>query len=77
MFDASLLHFSRVANTVIVDKNRKKRRRCFWFLLRVLEDLTISYNEQMRLQTRSVDGFISLKQHVMLVDAMTPWSLAD
>ncbi len=77
VFDASLLHFSRVANTIIVEKNRKNRRRCFWFLLRVLEDLTISYNEQMRLQTRSVDGFISLKQHVMLVDAMTPWSLAD
>ena len=42
-----------------------------------LVDLTISYNKQVRLQTRSVAGFISPNKHIMLVDAMAPWSPTD
>lgn len=41
-----------------------------------LVDLTISY-KQVRLQTRSVAGFISPNKHITLVDAMAPWSPTD
>ena len=43
-----------------------------------LVDLTISCaNKQVRFQTGSVAGFISPNKHIMLVDAMAPWSPTD
>ena len=45
MFDASLLHFSRVANTIIVEKNRKIEEDVFGFYYvfwRISQYLTMS-----------------------------------
>ena len=58
-------------------QNTYKEKEVLFVSTVFLVDLTMSYNKQVRLQTRSVAGFISPNKHIMLVDAMAPWSPTD